>query len=75
MNFPEAEYGRTIYCDAADSGPMRVGHPAARRAGVLEVVGAGGDRPGESAETGGGISGEIGDVVIGGVGRGHGRRR
>ena len=75
INYPEAEYGRAIYCDAADSGPMRTGHPAARSAGVLAVVGEGGDRPGGSAETGGSISGDIGYGVIGGVVRGRGRRR
>ena len=49
INYPEAEYGRAIYCNAADSGPMRAGHPAARRTGISAVVGAGGDRPGGSA--------------------------
>ena len=35
---------------------MRAGHPAARSAGVLEVVGSGRDRPGGSAKTGGGMT-------------------
>ena len=39
---------------------------AARIVGVLTVVGAGWDRPGGSAETGGGIDNEIGDGVRGG---------
>ena len=39
VNPPEAEYGRAIYCDAADSGPVRKGHPAARRAGSPAVMG------------------------------------
>ena len=43
---------------------------ATRSAGVSEVVGAGQDRPGGSAETGGGINDDIGDKVRGGVGRG-----
>ena len=38
INPPEAEYGRAIYCDTADSGPVRKGHPVARRAGNLVVV-------------------------------------
>ena len=38
VNTPEAEYGRTIYCDAADSGPVQKGHSAARCAGILAVV-------------------------------------
>ena len=53
--YTEAKYSCAIYCDAADYGPMRVGHPEARIAGVLEVVGAGGNRPGGSEETGNGI--------------------
>ena len=71
----EAEYGRAIYCDATDYGPMRAGHSAARSASVLAVVGAGRDRPGGSAETGGGIDDEVGDGVRGGVGRGAERDR
>ena len=73
----EGEYGRSIYCDATNSGPMRAVHPAARSAGVSEVVGAGGDRSGGSAETGGGISDKIRDIFRGGVGRGDnwGRER
>ena len=43
INPPEAEYGHAIYCNAADSGPMRKGYPAARRAGSSEVVGTDGD--------------------------------
>ena len=43
VNPPEAEYGRAIYCDAADSGPVLKSHPAARRAGSLAVVGTDGD--------------------------------
>ena len=77
--YREAEYGRAIYCDADNSGPMRAGHLAARSSGVLEVVEAGGNRPGGSAETGGGISDNIRDRVREEVGRGadqgRGRRR
>ena len=43
VNSPEAEYGCAIYCDSADSGPVRKGHPAARRAGSPAVVGTDGD--------------------------------
>ena len=43
VNPPEAEYGRSIYCDAADSRPVRKGHLAARRAGIPSVVGTDGD--------------------------------
>ena len=39
INPTEAEYGCAIYCDAADSVPVRKGHLAARRAGILAVVG------------------------------------
>ena len=82
--YTEAEYGRTIYCDANNSGPMRAGHPATRSAGVSEVVGAGRDRPGGRAEICGIISDKIGEgygdgVRGGGIGweadQGRGRRR
>ena len=39
INPPEEEYGRAVYCDADNSGPMRKGHPEAMRAGSSEVVG------------------------------------
>ena len=73
----EAEYSPAIYCDATNSGTMRAGHSAARSAGVSAVVGAGPDRPGGSAETGGGINDEIRDRIRGGVGQvsKRGRRR
>ena len=38
LNYLEAEYGCTIHCDAVGYGPLRTGHPAARRAGVSAVV-------------------------------------
>ena len=38
INPPEAEYGRAIYCDAADYGPVQKGHPASRRTGSSAVV-------------------------------------
>ena len=79
LNSPEAEYGRTIHCDAADYGPVRTGHPEARRAGVSAVVGTDGYRPEGSARKGGGSSGGNGNVsgfgVRGRVGQGRGRRR
>ena len=63
INSPEAENGRAIHCDAADSGPIQAGHPAARRVGVSAVVGTDGDRPGGSARKGGGSSGRNGNRV------------
>ena len=39
----EAEHGRAIYCDAADSGPMRGGSETAGDTGLKEMVGADGD--------------------------------
>ena len=39
INPPEAEYGRSVYCNAANSGPVRKGHQAAGRAGTPSVVG------------------------------------
>ena len=75
----EAEYGRAIYCNATDSGPMKVVHLAARSAGVSVVVGAGRDIPLGSTEMGGGIGDKIREIIRGGVGRGvkrgHMRRR
>ena len=65
FNYPEAEYGHTIYCDAADSGTMQAGHPAAGSVGVSEVVGKDGDRPEVSARKGGGSSGGNGVGVRG----------
>ena len=70
VNNTEAEHGRTIYCDATDSGPMRAGHPAARSKGVLAVVGAGRNRPGGGEEMGCGVNDKIGVGGGGGVGRG-----
>ena len=79
INSPEAEYGRAIYCNAADSGPVQKGHPAARRAGVLAVVGTDGDIPEGSAREGGGSSDRNGNRrgfgVRGRSGRGRGRKR
>ena len=40
----EAEHDRAIYCDAADSGPMRGGSETAGGTGPKEMVGADGDR-------------------------------
>ena len=39
----EAEHGRAIYCDAADSGPMQGGSETAGGTGPKEMVGADGD--------------------------------
>ena len=36
VNPPEAEYGRAVYCNAADSGPVRKGQLTAGRTGILE---------------------------------------
>ena len=38
VNPTEVEYGCAIYCDAANSGHVRKGHPAARRAGNSALV-------------------------------------
>ena len=43
VNPSEAEHGRAIYCDAADSGPMLGGSDTARGTGPKEMVGADGD--------------------------------
>ena len=40
---PEAEHGRAIYCDAADSGPVREVSKTAGRTGTQVVVGVEGD--------------------------------
>ena len=40
----EAEHGRAIYCNAADSGPMRGGSETAGGTGPNEMVGEDGDR-------------------------------
>ena len=78
LNSVEAEYGRAIHCDAADYGPMRAGHPAARRAGVSTVLGTDGDIPVGSTREGGGNSGGNGNGsgfgVRGRSGRGRGRK-
>ena len=75
INYPEAEYGQAIYCNAADSGPMRAGHPAARHAGVSAVLGTDGYRPRGSARKGVIIKGGSGAGVRGRDGWGSGRRR
>ena len=56
---------------------MQSGQPAARSAGVSEVVVAGGDRPGGIPETCGSVSEEIKDRdgFKGGIGRGDDRGR
>ena len=43
VNPSEAEYGRAIYYDAANSEPVRKGHQAAGRADSYAAVGTGGD--------------------------------
>ena len=55
VNLPEVEYCPTIYCDAADSGPVKKVHPSARRAGIPEVVITDGNRLEGSAREGGRI--------------------
>ena len=57
LNSLEAEYGHAIHCNAADSGPMRTGHRAARRVGVSSVVVTDRDRPEGSVREGGSSSG------------------
>ena len=39
---PESEHGRAIYCDTADSGPVRGGSKTAGDTGPKEMVGADG---------------------------------
>ena len=79
LNSTEAEYVRRTHCDADDYGPIRTGHPAARRAGVLTVLGTDGDRPVGSAREGGGNSSRnrngSGFGVRGRAGRRRGRKR
>ena len=41
---PEAEHGHAIYCDAANSGPVRGGSKTAGGTGPKEIVGADGDQ-------------------------------
>ena len=41
---PEAEHGHAIYCDSADSGPVRGGSKTAGVTGPNEMVGADRDR-------------------------------
>ena len=61
FNSLEAEHGRAIHWDAADSGPVRTGHPAARRAGDLAVVGTDGDKFEGSVREGGSSRGGTGN--------------
>ena len=81
INSPEAEYGRAIHCDAANSRPVRTIHPAARHAGVSEVVGTDGDRlegsggGGRGRSGGTGNGGRFGGGVRGRTGGDRGRNR
>ena len=75
FNSPEAEYGRAIYCNAANSRPMQAGHLAARYAVFLAVVVIDGDIPEGSARKGSVSSGGNGVGVRGRAGQGRGRRR
>ena len=81
VNPPEAEYGRTLYCDTTDSGPVQTGHPAARRAGVSAVVGKDENKlEGSAGEKGGssGVTSNGGGIGFGNrrrTGRGLGRKR
>ena len=68
VNPLEAEHGRAIYCDAADSGPMQSGSEAAGDTGPKDMVGADGDR----LEGGQGNGGGKGRRRIGGGGGGGG---
>ena len=52
----EAEHGRSIYCDATDSGPVRGGSKTAGGKGPNEMVGEDGD-PLEGGQGKGGIKG------------------
>ena len=60
------EYGRTLYCDAANSRPLREDSTEAKGMGFKDMVVAGGTRPSERKGDSGGRSGRE---------RGEGRRR
>ena len=62
----EAEHGRAIYCDKADSGPMQGGSETTGGMGPKDTVGADGDR----LEGGQGKGGSKGRRQSGGGGRG-----
>ena len=63
---PEAEHGRTIYCDAANFGPVRGGSKTARGTGPKAVVGADGDRL-EGGQGKGGSNGRSGGAGVDGL--------
>ena len=51
------EYGRTLYCDAANSRPLREDSTEAKGMGFKDMVVAGGTRPSERKGDSGGRSG------------------
>ena len=51
----EAEYGRVVHCNAPDSGPLRENIEDSGDVGREKVVGEGGNGPGGSVGTDGGI--------------------
>ena len=72
---PEAEHGRAIYCDAADSGPVRGASKTSGCTGPKVVVGADGDRL-EGGQGEGGINRRGSGAGIEGHGLGvRGRRQ
>ena len=73
VNKQKAENGRSVYCYATTSGPLRGGNAERGGAGNNEVVGPDGYRPGEgkSEGSGNGIGVRIGDRNGGGGYAGH----
>ena len=70
----EAEHGRTIYCDAADSGPMQGGSETAGGTGPKEMMEVDGDRleggQGKGGSKGRRLSGGGGGAGVDGLGIG-----
>ena len=77
INPPEAEHGRAIYCDAADSGPVRGGSNTARGTGHKEMVGSDGDImeggqgnvSSKGRRSGGGVGAGVDGLGLGAQGR------
>ena len=69
IDHPEAEHGRAIYCNAADSGPVKEGSNTAWCTGTKAVVGADGDQL-EGGQGKGGSSGRCGGAGVDRLGLG-----
>ena len=58
LHLKEAKHGHAIYCDAADSGPLREDSADNMNLGYYEAMGTGGDRfSGREGAGGGGRAG------------------